>query len=65
MGQIIGVFGTGQRDWGFLATPCPSCPDNVFLGFQDASTVPEPSTILLVGTGLSGLVFGRIRRKQK
>ena len=37
-----------------------------FTGYNSASTpVPEPTTMLLFGTGLAGLVVSRIRKKKK
>jgi uncharacterized membrane protein len=58
-GQIVGTVGTGQRDWGFLATPCHTCRDNVFVNFEKISSVPEPSSLLLLGSGLAGLAAWR------
>jgi hypothetical protein len=52
--RIFGYDGTGQRAWDMVAS-------NV--SFNITSSVPEPSTLLLLGGGLVGLGFVRRRFK--
>ena len=52
-GQIVGIyFDARNAEHGFLATP-------------ELSTVPEPTTLALVGSGMAPVAFGVLRRRTR
>lgn len=54
------VFGAGTATWGFL--PLPEGGNVVYTvryDFSDAAPTPEPTTLLLIGSGLAGAVLRR------
>ncbi len=64
--NVTSVVFTGLRNDGLLADAYESggmLLDNIEVG--GTAPVPEPATMLLLGTGLVGLVGARIRKKKK
>jgi hypothetical protein len=54
-------FNTTPGTWSFTSSDSNGQPQTTF-GFQAQSTVPEPSTLALLGAGIGGLIASRKRR---
>jgi hypothetical protein len=57
------VAGAGTASWTFVNTPSGGpVVSSVLYQFSEADPVPEPVSLVLVGTGLAGVALGRRRR---
>ena len=55
------VFGSGTATWTYLTSPA-NVISRVRYEFEDAAPTPEPSTLLLIGSGLAALAARRRSR---
>jgi hypothetical protein len=66
--QFVDLVGSGIATLGFRELPDESGAfflTSATYAFQEASPVPEPMSMMLVGTGLAGLAASRRRRTSK
>ncbi len=59
------AFFEGDGTWNDALDSTKYLGDGGYVVEYDSAPVPEPATMLLFGTGLVGLVGGRMRRKKK